>query len=357
MRIIIISELAAGGVERVNYLLAKGLKSEHEVKILSVRGEGSQYINDVNYIVLNKKCGKEAFRSIIVTLKKEKPDWVVACNHTATICALLYKYFYGKTSHCLFVVHSVYSSMFKYRRKSELILQHYLPKIFNIYNKCDAVVYVSRGVKCDFKKIYKIRDPKEYVIYNPVFNGMPKKYKTHYDYSDSIKIVSVGRLEVEKRQELLLYTVKILNERGINASLYLYGEGCLKEKLQKLSEVLFISDKVVFKGFSYNVIEELYQYDVFCLTSEFESFGNVIVEAMGAGVPVVSVDCPVGPREILDNGRYGVLVSDTAEKIAEGILSIVNNNNIEDMARKAHERAELFDLEKIIKNYREVIRG
>ena len=131
MKIVIISELAAGGVERVNYLLAKGLKKEHDVKILSIKGEGCQYIDDVDYIVLNKKSGKEALIGIISVLKKEKPDWIIVCNHTTVVCALLYKYFINKSAQCMFVVHSVYSSMFRYNRKCKLIFQHYFPKLLD----------------------------------------------------------------------------------------------------------------------------------------------------------------------------------------------------------------------------------
>lgn len=93
------------------------------------------------------------------------------------------------------------------------------------------------------------------------------------------------------------------------------------------------------------------QYDIFVLTSEFESFGNVIVEAMGIGIPVVAMDCPVGPREILQNGNLGKLISNNNMKdFTDAIIDIKINYPINTII-KAYEAAKMYDVKNVINHY------
>jgi len=355
MKIIFISELAAGGVERVNYLLAKGLSKRHDVSILSVKGIGKDYVSDVPIFVLNKTSGKVAILDMIRVLRREKPDWIITCEHTGTLCAEIYKYLFNKKSHVMFVLHSVYSSIFRYNTKKKLLLQHYLPKAFGLYNHCDLIIYVSDGVKKDFTNCFKITKPSQKVIYNPVFENMPCNQKHDFNINNKVKLVSVGRLSHEKRQNLLIEALRILRSKGLNYDLFLYGEGNLKNELEEQAKLLNIHEYVHFMGFRIDVIEELYKYDIFCLASEFESFGNVIVEAMGAKVPVVSVDCPYGPREILGNGEFGSLTSDIPNDIAQAILDICTNDDIQSIIEKAYKKSQCFLLKEIETKYEEAM--
>lgn len=357
MRIAIISELMAGGVERVNYLLAKGLnKDGYDTLTISIKGIGKENINDINFVSLGHTSGKKALIDIIKKLKAYVPDWIICCDHTSTVCAIAYRMLFNNSTRVMFIAHSVYSSMFVYSIKSKLILQHYIPKWLKLYNRCDAVIYVSQGVKDDFKKHYKVDSKIEHVIYNPVFENMPEAiHKRNKKASDILKIVTVGRLSKEKNQAMQISALSKLKSNGLKAELYIYGQGDELENLQKLASDLNVKDSVHFMGFSTNIITDIAQYDVFCLSSVFESFGNVLVEAMGAKLPVISVNSPVGPKEILDNGKYGYLIDNDSDALANSIENIITKKYPQEIIEKAYRRAEEFSLEKVIKKYERII--
>lgn len=356
-KILFISELSAGGVERVNYLLAKAFQEkEYEVYFLSVKGIGKDKIFDLDYISLDASSGKKALFQIVNTIKKINPDFIFTCNHTDTFCSILYTKLINRNCKSIFTVHSVYSSMFKYQKKRNLIFQHYIPKLISMYNKCDAIVYVSNGVKFDFKKLYNVSSNKEYVIYNPVFENMPNSKKNDKLFHNPLKLVTVGRLEKEKRQDVLIETIAELKKHGVDAELYLYGEGSLQEYLIDLSMELKVENKVFFKGFSTDIFTEYLKYDIFVFSSEFESFGNVIVEAMAVGLPVIVNDCPVGPREILKSGEFGGMVENNSSScFTEKILELVNNTDINLLIEKAKRETLQYSNKAVVKKYIEIL--
>jgi glycosyltransferase involved in cell wall biosynthesis len=118
--------------------------------------------------------------------------------------------------------------------------------------------------------------------------------------------VTAGRLVTQKDHETLLRALAIHRQR-LDSRLIILGSGPLTAPLQALSGHLGLRESVDFVGFQPNVLPYIRQADAFVLSSRCEGFGNVIVEALGCGTPVISTDCDHGPSEILDRGRYGVL--------------------------------------------------
>ena len=94
----------------------------------------------------------------------------------------------------------------------------------------------------------------------------------------------------------------------LDAGLVIIGEGTERKNLEKTIAILNLTQRVFLLGFKDDPTPWFRVSDLFVLSSNFEGFGNVIVEALGCGTPVVSTDCPHGPREILDHGRFGILV-------------------------------------------------
>jgi glycosyltransferase involved in cell wall biosynthesis len=113
-------------------------------------------------------------------------------------------------------------------------------------------------------------------------------------------------LKDEKNQALLFHAFALLLET-VDARLMLLGEGPLRGKLEALSRKLGVADKIVMPGFVTDPAPFYRTADLFVLSSDYEGFGNVIVEALACGLPAVSTDCPSGPAEILENGRFGQL--------------------------------------------------
>jgi glycosyltransferase involved in cell wall biosynthesis len=119
--------------------------------------------------------------------------------------------------------------------------------------------------------------------------------------------VTAGRLVPLKDHETLLRGLAI-HRRHRQSRLLVLGTGPLRDHLEALTRKLGIGDAVEFLGFQENPLPYFRRADAFVLSSYSEGFGNVLVEAMGCGTPVISTDCEHGPAEILDQGRYGALV-------------------------------------------------
>lgn len=139
-------------------------------------------------------------------------------------------------------------------------------------------------------------------------------------------LISVGRLEEEKDFKSLIDVFKIVNERCSDASLKIVGEGTKRHELEAYAKTMGLSDKIIFTG---RLTEEsinnlLAESSVFILTSLSESFSLVILEAMRAGLPVVSFDIETGPRELITNRENGILVENRDKaKMAEEILDLL----------------------------------
>jgi glycosyltransferase involved in cell wall biosynthesis len=123
-------------------------------------------------------------------------------------------------------------------------------------------------------------------------------------------IVSVARLdEGQKDHKTLLRAYAQLRERGrCNAALVLIGEGRDRGELEQLAHELGIAPSVHFLGFCANPSPYIRQAELLVLSSRYEGFGMVLGEAMALGTPVLSTDCPTGPRDLLEGGKAGLLV-------------------------------------------------
>jgi glycosyltransferase involved in cell wall biosynthesis len=97
--------------------------------------------------------------------------------------------------------------------------------------------------------------------------------------------------------------------------------------------------------------------EVFCLASRYEGFGNVILEAMSLGVPVIVTDCPSGPSEIVEKGKYGILVpTENADAIAEALIRVLSDNQLRaGLSELSLKRAKDFDLEPSLKQWEDLI--
>jgi glycosyltransferase involved in cell wall biosynthesis len=137
--------------------------------------------------------------------------------------------------------------------------------------------------------------------------------------------------------------------------LCLLGKGELSDEYVALADRLGIEDSFELLGYVDNPYKYMRGADLFVLSSIWEGFGNVIVEAMACGTPIVSTDCPSGPAEILDEGEYGSLVPvGDSEKMAEAIISSLENPTSPD---KVQRRAEEFSDEQILPQYEEFLFG
>ena len=167
------------------------------------------------------------------------------------------------------------------------------------------------------------------------------------------RVVSLGRLENQKNYASLIKSFKIVNGVHPNWNLDIYGSGSQRNQLQSLIEELDLGENVHLSGTTNNVSGVLINASVFVLSSIMEGLPLVIVEAMECGVPVVSYQCPCGPKDIITDGKDGFLVPVGDEKMmAERICTLIENEELRRiMGKAAKEKAKQYNIDNITKQW------
>jgi glycosyltransferase involved in cell wall biosynthesis len=235
-------------------------------------------------------------------------------------------------------------------------LKTYLTK--KAYCDADVVEVVSQGEKDDLIRNFKIPEKKIIVIYNPldkvrIADLSAKDTGIHFEMP---LVVSVGRLVHQKGFDILLRAFRKVRDVKA-AKLLLVGDGEKREELTSLAQSLHLQNDVLFLGMQENPFQFIGRAEVFCLASRYEGFGNVILEAMSLGVPVIVTDCPSGPSEIVEKGKYGILVpTENADAIAEALIRVLSDNQLRaGLSELSLKRAKDFDLEPSLKQWEDLI--
>ncbi|MBF2025187.1 MAG: glycosyltransferase [Oscillatoriales cyanobacterium C42_A2020_001] len=226
------------------------------------------------------------------------------------------------------------------------------------YPWADEIVAASRGVALDVANITQLPPESIQVIHNPVVTPeMQAKMQAdvHHPWfapGEPPVILGVGRLVTQKDFPTLVRAFARLRQNCC-ARLMILGEGDQRPKLQALIQELGLVGDVALPGFVENPYAYMAKAAVFTLSSIFEGFGNVVAEAMAAGVPVVSTDCESGPAEILANGKYGKLVPVQDEiALAEAIATTLNQPRNSAMLQQ---RAAAFSVQTVTEQYLQVL--
>lgn len=161
------------------------------------------------------------------------------------------------------------------------------------------------------------------ILPNPINESF---FKMEYKGSDHFKAVSVGRLIEQKNYPLLIDAFSEFAKQHPDATLCIYGDGALKNTLNELILKNKMGDNIFLKGRSDNLPEILANSSVFIMSSNFEGMPNSLMEAMAVGVPVISTDCPTGPRELIGDNERGYLVTTAnVDQMTLAIGSVFHN--------------------------------
>lgn len=198
------------------------------------------------------------------------------------------------------------------------------------YSKLDKVICVSKESKNNFCEKYNIPASKVEVIYNYINEEeILKKSSAFPVHNDCITFVNVAKMRDQKRQDRLVMAAKILKEKGYKFKIQLIGDGPNLEKIRDMVYNCNLEDVVEVMGLQINPYPYVKNADYFVLTSYMEGYGIVIKEALLLKKKIISTDV-VGPREILENGKYGVIIPNDDSAVAQVLESVLKNPHIYD---------------------------
>lgn len=296
--------------------LAHGMVDRgHAVDLVLVKAEGaylSELSRHVRLIDLKSDRTVTALPRLVTYLRKERPGALLATPGHANIIALWAGKLAGVKTRIVVreaITPSRSEAYHAKRRKTRIIscLTRWS------YPLADGIVAVSEGVAEDLSNTYGIRKEKIRTIYNPVVTPdiftkalAPVPHPWLAEGSPPV-IMAAGRMNRQKDHATLMHAFALVRQQHC-ARLMILGEGAERPRLEALAREMGIESDVSFPGFATNPFAYMARARVFVLSSTFEGLPNVLIQALALGTPVVSTDCPSGPWEILQGGRFGLLV-------------------------------------------------
>lgn len=228
----------------------------------------------------------------------------------------------------------------------------------NAYSVYDKVVCVSQTVQSSFCNLFGL-EKLVTTIYNPI-DVDDIQYKAGHQFerkNNVIRLVSIGRLVHQKGYDRLLKVVKRLYDNGYPVFLQILGDGMDRKILEEYVEDYAMNSYVLLPGYSVNPYQQLIEADLFICSSRAEGFSLVIAEAMVLGIPVVSTYCS-GPNELLQDGKYGMLVENSEEGLFRGIEdALTNMDRMKDYAKAAQIRIQDYAPQTIIKEVESMLQS
>lgn len=228
------------------------------------------------------------------------------------------------------------------------------------YNMMNHIVHVSNGVKDTFNQTFNIsKDVDQRVIYNIVdVEDIRSKSQLPLEKplsTNKFVFINSGRIVSQKMQSRLIEAAKILRDRGLDFEVWIMGDGPLKSTLENLVKEFSLEDKVKLIGFIKNPYPYIRRADTFVLTSSHEGFSIVVCEALALSKPVISTKV-VGPIELLEDTKYGVLVDEDVNQIAEAMERMMTSSKLrQKYSEAAEKRSEMFDVDRAMNEIYSVI--
>jgi glycosyltransferase involved in cell wall biosynthesis len=325
-------DLGGGGAERVavnmaNCFIQRGYKVD--MVLLSARGAFLDELqSDVDVRDLKVNRLRRALMPLVHYLRTAQPQALLANMWPLTSIAILARMIAGVATRIVVVEHTTWSKdaiahnkIGRWKVATSMSLT---------FPSADGIVAVSQGAADDLARFANLDRDKISPIYNPVVGGETRPVDTtmvpmSWWSGAHFKLLAVGNLSPIKDYTTLLNAFARLRQ-NVNARLLILGEGDCRQSLEAQARQLGIEGSLFMPGFLKDPTPYYHRADLHVLSSKGEGFGNVLVEALAAGTPVVSTDCLSGPREILLDGTFGRLVpvgdaSAMAGAMAESLAS------------------------------------
>jgi len=286
-------------------------------------------------------------------LRREQPESLLTAMDYVNQTAVLLRGLVRTQSRLVISCHNspVHSSVHAARWRDRRVAAQTMRLL---YPRADRVICVSNGIADALAEFARLPREKIDVVWNPVvsssFDRLAKEPVEHpwMNSSKEQVVLGVGALSPQKDFATLLRAFARLPDTA-RTRLIILGEGEERLQLDQLARELAVDDRVSFPGFVQNPYAWMAKADLFVLSSRWEGFGLVVAEALAAGCPVISTNCPSGPSEILADGRYGRLVpvGDEAALAQAMSASLLEQPNREAL----RQRGRLYSVERAVGGY------
>lgn len=345
----LIKNLNAGGAERATVSLANYF-SEHGVdtEIITLQDADSFYelsdkvshvrlgLDEIELELSFKRISGALKRmlSIRTQIKKRHLDVLIGMSFSMTWYTVFATLFTKTKS-----VGTERNNPYRYKASK---LNTFLRKLF--YRFCNGYIFQTKKASQFFND--KLR-PNDIVIPNALFNELV--YTLDPPEEREKIICAVGRLDPQKRFDVLIDAFALIKDKIPEYKLIIFGEGDLRNELERKVESLSLNDRIFLPGTNPEAVRIVNRSSVFVLSSDLEGMPNVLIEAMAMGVPCVSTRCEMGPEELIENGVNGILVeTGNSKQIAAAVLGILNDSQLsQKLSENARKLIKTHSIEKI----------
>lgn len=359
--------LSTDGVSRVILNLAKGFVERGltvDIVVLKAEGDALAWMPPgVRVVELNtrmKGVHKLSYLlSLVRYLRRVQPANLIVSRDDINLGSLA-KYLALVNTRVILISHTNLCQYLDYSCEDvkNSFSSYLLRRFLWFYGLADQIVAVSQGVADSLASMAGRPLKQIRVIYNPVVTpemlALAQKPLNHpwFAAGEPPVILGVGRLQALKDFPTLIKAFALVRQQ-MPARLMILGEGEQRQALENLIDQLGLTSDVALPGFVSNPYNFISKASVLAMSSLCEGFGNVIAEALACGTPVVSTDCPSGPAEILEHGKYGTLVAMASEQaLAEAILTTLTSATDSQALRQ---RAKTFSIETAVDLYLEIL--
>ena len=352
---IFLPSLVGGGAERSITAVANGLAVRGAQVSLVLATACGPYLDMVNRAVqvvdLGASSMLRALPRLVRHLRNSQPAALLAAMSHANVAVALAHRLAGSRARLVLSERVHVASMLAEYRGASMRATYALMRW--TYPWADQVVAVSQGVADDLTRHIPVAPERVVTIYNPVVDEQllvqAQAAPAHpWLKSAGVPVVlAAGRLIAQKDFATLVDAfARLRRERP--ARLLILGEGELRGSLLAQAARLGVAADVALPGFDSNPFAAMRAAQVFVLSSRFEGLPGVLIQAMACGTPVVSTDCPSGPREVLEGGRWGALVPvGDAAALCGAIAAALDDPSPPDV----RERADAFTAERAVTAY------
>lgn len=369
--------LGLGAIEQLAFDIVQYLSEEYNI-VLAIENEENNYLveklsKNIEYFYIKDK----KFLSFMRKIREKKKNifykllYNLLLNYEKTLCKRKINEWVEKNSGAdIFIDYDgmalKYAKGIKIDKK--IVWQHtaisgekHLGRMENRLKSYDKIVLICNDMKKNYGETFPSLKEKFVTKYNflnieriqEMMLDEPELTLEEKELQKENYCVAVARLDEPKDFTTLLKAFKILKEKGIKEKLYIIGEGELRESIEKEILEKDLKDTVFLMGRKKNPYTWMKNSQMFLHSSKREGLGMVLLEAMACSKVVISSDCPVGPSEILENGKSGKLfkVGDY-EKLAQLIEEILKNREERELLlEKSKRRVDDFKKDKILKEY------